>query len=520
MDFSSIQMNGINLLMQTKFEYLNNSYNLLLNLTQPLLDGDKKNFSASFIKIIISQIDVFIKVVLINDPKELFPLINDNSQELVKSFTDLYDSIKSNNSTKNQISEENTIIVNDFQKNFVSEENINKTNNFQKIYAFEENSNKTSEKKLKTNLDDKSEFESSKDDSFSSSNSDTKIKCTKESNAVNGCIKPASFKKLNEENTKKTASLRSKKIKFDDKTTDYEFNYNNNQIKTESMSTKNLNKKCMKIYKTKIISNNSINDIAFKSSKKSLGIIKPKDPLKNNCKIVNKKSGNLKQNKNPKIMTNKTEKRTNHYDKLKPTIINKANFTKYSSVKKSKKYLSRNKSLTKYRINNNTSTIKKISPLKKKSNNFKDKSNKINIKNQLFAQPTSKNIEQKKQKNKYIRSKTTNSYREINDSNSRNFRTRYGRELARTCHQIIDKYKIMEKEVQKKKAVSTGAVKRKQRVSLPNMEGILNLKSKILPTLTTKKSVEKDKNEMRNKFKSDLVLFNNIKTVINDGEKE
>ena len=55
MDFSSVQMSGINLLMQTKFEYLNNSYNLLLNLIRPILDDDKKNVYTSFIKIIISQ---------------------------------------------------------------------------------------------------------------------------------------------------------------------------------------------------------------------------------------------------------------------------------------------------------------------------------------------------------------------------------------------------------------------------------------------------------------------------------
>ena len=96
MDFSSVQMSGINLLMQTKFEYLNNSYNLLLNLIRPILDDDKKNVYTSFIKIIISQIDIFIKVVLINDPKELYPLINENSQELVKSFTELYNSAENN----------------------------------------------------------------------------------------------------------------------------------------------------------------------------------------------------------------------------------------------------------------------------------------------------------------------------------------------------------------------------------------------------------------------------------------
>ena len=519
MDFSSVQMSGINLLMQTKFEYLNNSYNLLLNLIRPILDDDKKNVYTSFIKIIISQIDIFIKVVLINDPKELYPLINENSQELVKSFTELYNSTE-NNFAKNHKSEENAKKTNYFPQECITEENTNKTSNFKKIFASEENIIKKKEKNNKINLDDKSEFESSKDDSSISFNSDSKKKSIKENKFINVYIKPNVIKNMNEKNLKNTACLKPKKTKFEEKKTDYDFNDNNHRIKREVTSPKNLNKKCPKTIKLNKTSKSNISVLALKTSKKNFNLAKTKNLMKNNSKILNKKSGNFKQNKNPKIVNTKTEKRINRYDKLNPSIIFKAKYKNNSSAINNKKSLSHEKSLSKYRISNNTTLTNKKIPLnKQKIQSFRDKARKININNRLYTQISSNNIKEEKRKNKYFRSKTLNNFNEINNSNSKNFHgTRYGCELARACHQIIEKYKMMEKKERSYKPVTSNSENKKRRVTLSVMTNILSLKNKFLPSLTN--NIETDNKEIKGKFRSGLFLFNNIKTVENGGEKE
>lgn len=450
-----MEMNGINLLLQTKFEYLNNSYNLILNLIEPLLDNEKKKFSASFIKVITSQIELFIKVVLINEKEELYKLMNGNNQELIKSFSDLYDLFKINN----------VAIIK------------NKSN---------ENSENNNMMCTKNNItDNRSEFESCIDDSsISNNNTHKKNNENKNKNKTN-----SKSHKKNKSTKKYEKHTGTRNPQYEDNKINLDINdINDKDITNSHCMTPTSNKK------EKISQLNSINTTSTKQYSPS------KKKEQNKTSNLKQSGSNLKKNLNYK-----QETRDGRFKKLNTKVV-KINDTKN---KKDKKAISPNRNNN----NNNKDQISKKNSMIKQNTQYLNKKNASkNNTNKLYTQLFTKNIPNEPINYSYCNTllnlidkyKNENQILKVLSVDCKSHKSRYGYQLERNCHKIIDSYNQLETNENKRVKTDKDKVKRRSSSDLTNNNLILG--NEMSPLLSTIKCQE-DK-ETHGKFKSDIFFIN------------
>ena len=92
-----------------KLDYILNSYNSLKLILIPNLNEKNIVFMNSIIDIIISQLEVFIELLYINETKKIYELLNINNQNLSKQIADIYEDIKLNKYSINSSTEKDKI---------------------------------------------------------------------------------------------------------------------------------------------------------------------------------------------------------------------------------------------------------------------------------------------------------------------------------------------------------------------------------------------------------------------------
>ena len=74
-----------------KYDVLKNSFNSLKIILYPNLNENRKKFLNKNIEIILSQIKIYISLLLSNHSKNVFKILNINNQNLSREITSLYD---------------------------------------------------------------------------------------------------------------------------------------------------------------------------------------------------------------------------------------------------------------------------------------------------------------------------------------------------------------------------------------------------------------------------------------------
>lgn len=92
-----------------KLDYILNSYNSLKLILMPNLNEKNIIFMNSIIDIIISQLEVFIELLYINETKKIYELLNMNNQNLSKQIAGIYEDIKLNKYSVNSSTDKDKI---------------------------------------------------------------------------------------------------------------------------------------------------------------------------------------------------------------------------------------------------------------------------------------------------------------------------------------------------------------------------------------------------------------------------
>ena len=91
--------NELHILLNKRFNILLNSYKTLKVILIPNLPSDKNSFMKIFLDIILSQINLFIRISTLKTQNKIFDLINNNIQVLSKSIISFYNLFSNINNT-------------------------------------------------------------------------------------------------------------------------------------------------------------------------------------------------------------------------------------------------------------------------------------------------------------------------------------------------------------------------------------------------------------------------------------
>ena len=94
--------NELHILLNKRFNLLLNSYKTLKIILIPNLPNDKNSFMKILFDIILSQINLFIRLSTLKNQKKIFDLINNNTQVLSNSVLSFYNLFSYSNSTSTE----------------------------------------------------------------------------------------------------------------------------------------------------------------------------------------------------------------------------------------------------------------------------------------------------------------------------------------------------------------------------------------------------------------------------------
>ena len=116
-------------LPNTKLEILLNSYTSLKSILSPNLSENNNSFMNSLMELIISQLQIFIKLLSLNEETQTYKLLNSNNQCLSKQIAALYEFPRYNVNTRKSVNSASEKERND---------NINRIYNKKESYSLEE----------------------------------------------------------------------------------------------------------------------------------------------------------------------------------------------------------------------------------------------------------------------------------------------------------------------------------------------------------------------------------------------
>ena len=108
-----------------KFEILKNSLNSLKLILNPNLNEQKKNFLNSIIDMITSQIKLYINLLVTNQEKETYNILNINNQNLSKKISSLYENFFKSLNKNTEIKNTNVTLYNNKNKRLKFKNNNN-----------------------------------------------------------------------------------------------------------------------------------------------------------------------------------------------------------------------------------------------------------------------------------------------------------------------------------------------------------------------------------------------------------
>ena len=325
-------------LPNTKLEILLNSYTSLKSILSPNLSENNNSFMNSLMELIISQLQIFIKLLSLNEETQTYKLLNSNNQYLSKQIAALYEFPRYNVNTRKSVNSASEKERND---------NINRIYNKKESYSLEEK-NEFILRKDSDNLD----FDFNKNNTGSKKeeqNNDAVIDEKNESNKNNSEV-------INNNNIKKDLHVKTPK----------HFEY------------KEKKDKFIKINKTEKHKNELIRSINFANKEKvkeKEKYIKPKLP-KNIKKVVTNNNNITMKEKDTKIQSKK-------------------NFFSPKDKIKSKKYLNASNS----KINDSSFQLKNNNNNNISNANFKEKTYKVN-RNKSINESAKEPQKKSKSKNK------------------------------------------------------------------------------------------------------------------------
>ena len=94
--------NELHILLNQRFNILLNSYKTLKIILIPNLPNDKNSFMKMFFDIILSQLNLFMRISTLKDQKKIFDLINNNIQLLSKSIQSFFNLFSNSNNTSTE----------------------------------------------------------------------------------------------------------------------------------------------------------------------------------------------------------------------------------------------------------------------------------------------------------------------------------------------------------------------------------------------------------------------------------
>ena len=233
----------------SKLEILLNSYTSLKSILSPNLSENNNSFMNSLFDLIISQLQIFVKLLSLNDESKIYNLFNSNNQYLSKQIATLYEFPRYNMTTKITVNTNSEKGRNDSNKKYNQKESYSvegKRDSFHGIntdnFEFDFNNINTDSKEGENNTDKKIKIDINEIDNTNNNNSiknEIKFKTPKHFEFKQ---KKNKFIKINKPEKEKNDLIKS-------------FNFNNKDKEKEKEREKNIKVKRQKSIKKIAIDN-------------------------------------------------------------------------------------------------------------------------------------------------------------------------------------------------------------------------------------------------------------------------
>ena len=328
----SIRVQLSKTLHTSKLEILLNSYTSLKSILSPNLSENNNSFMNSLFDLIISQLQIFVKLLSLNDESKIYNLFNSNNQYLSKQIATLYEFPRYNMTTKITVNTNSEKGRNDSNKKYNQKESYSvegKRDSFHGIntdnFEFDFNNINTDSKEGENNTDKKIKIDINEIDNTNNNNSiknEIKFKTPKHFEFKQ---KKNKFIKINKPEKEKNDLIKS-------------FNFNNKDKEKEKEREKNI-----KVKRQKSIKKIAIDNIIKEKENNSIitrNIISPNNSITakkylniSNIKKYDYPSFRKKNNNIPKKIFEGKKKKSNK---------NKLNYKEYNKDS-NKKAKSKNK---------------------------------------------------------------------------------------------------------------------------------------------------------------------------------